>query len=1467
VDAADALPGQDSSGFFGDIKVNLNVVDSRNPGETVTNSKTVSVEVDIDVEAVNDPSTLPNPVAVSEATVDAAGGWLEIPLSPANPDMDGSETIESLAIFGIPKGVVVFYEDGGGNLVPAKLIRVEPGNGTTDWVLEGGQWSTAVLRGIPEHFSGVVTADPVTGELMRSTDGSTNITAQVLTREFNDNETGQTNTGPLVIEVTPSVDGGNPNQTYNILEDTAFNPGIDGNLIDKSDDSPEELVGNVIISLDSGLPTSFGVEARFFIGDPAGGGTEIFPDVNGDMVIDSADISDFFVVPPKDSNEDFTLGIEYTVREATDPTGPTKTENGTLTINVKGVADTPTITVPAGGASEAYTGDDSGAFLLDTSVLGPDGAATRLGGMMQEIMPDGINFDGSENLFFVITGDSLSTVAPGGGLNTGTPSVSFQNGVDTGAGAIIVSAADIGNLEFVPVNVNGQTDYQFTLTAIVVEDDEMIPSGSSLTDAAALEGVAIAQADFYVQVTDAGGGGGGDGCDIDDLPDPPDVTISPIVGVEDQEAMFTLTLNNYGGDFSNIPNGGSIQITGIPNGSLVRAEPADAISYNPVTGTYFVNTAIVDASTEFFVTYPEHVSSANTPFDGLDEFSVTSLSLDADCGFSNSVEQVTTVYIEPVADAPKVNVSSAGGLEDNTIPFSIGVALVDPGETIAATLEVTIDASLGVIADAGGTPLTPVSSAGGVLTYEVPSGTASLNLIPTTHLHGDIPINVKATSVEPNGDTASTTATVVVGVEAIADTGLVDVDISLPTGNDNGDILPLVTTLEDVDILLESVISTSTPDTDGSEVYNITISGIPDFLTVNVGTDNGLDGNGLRSFTLTPAEYSQLKIGLVDENARTPDSLDATLPDQVRLTLEVNTLELSNGDTNFGIGDFLFKVLPDADVPTVSVSDTSTTEDMAVALSISGAVTDPHEEIAEFIIRDVPAGGQILVDGIAVATGPAEATIDAADIGKVSFLPPPDASGDFTLKVVSVSSEPTVADQNAANATEESLPADLVVSVAPAPDIDLSASAQDVAQTGQPILVDIDVSAAVTDSVGPVAETLDEVTISFNGLPSGTTFNVGTLNPDGDTLTVSRSAFGSEQAFITALATIMATLPGDFFGDITAQAQAMSSEGQSAPFNFGFNVNGQPTSASPLTLDREDVGEFTLSEADLLSTYSDPDGDMMSVSNVQTTSPDAMIVAGPAPGTWVVTVNDGFEGDIPLTYTVTDDAGVPAMAAAMATVSVDNRVELQMADTGIDQQVTDGVTGDLLDDVTGTAGTYNVAEGTGNNDVVEVDGTRDYEEVEEISTLSGQDLVDLSQAARGFTVDLGEGNDFAIGSNAADILKGGGGADRLDGGAGANTLEGGSGADTFVISSTDAIDFIADYSSADGDVVDLTALFDVAGSVNDYVQYDNATGNLSVDVDGSSNGQNFAVSATLGMMPATVTINIDDGSSESQVTI
>jgi Ca2+-binding RTX toxin-like protein len=121
------------------------------------------------------------------------------------------------------------------------------------------------------------------------------------------------------------------------------------------------------------------------------------------------------------------------------------------------------------------------------------------------------------------------------------------------------------------------------------------------------------------------------------------------------------------------------------------------------------------------------------------------------------------------------------------------------------------------------------------------------------------------------------------------------------------------------------------------------------------------------------------------------------------------------------------------------------------------------------------------------------------------------------------------------------------------------------------------------------------------------------------------------------------------------------------------------------------------------------------------------------------------------------------------------------------------------------------------------------------------------------TLTGGLGNDGLSGGNGRDVLRGGGGDDLLDGGGSRDTLVGGAGSDTFRFDNAlgnSNIDRINDFSHADDTIELALSVFDgLAGTgaldagafalstdapgADDRIIYDNSTGALYYDPDGS----------------------------------
>lgn len=102
-----------------------------------------------------------------------------------------------------------------------------------------------------------------------------------------------------------------------------------------------------------------------------------------------------------------------------------------------------------------------------------------------------------------------------------------------------------------------------------------------------------------------------------------------------------------------------------------------------------------------------------------------------------------------------------------------------------------------------------------------------------------------------------------------------------------------------------------------------------------------------------------------------------------------------------------------------------------------------------------------------------------------------------------------------------------------------------------------------------------------------------------------------------------------------------------------------------------------------------------------------------------------------------------------------------------------------------------------------------------------------------------------------DYLFGGDGDDILISTEGTAYLSGGNGTDTFVIQSSVGSEYIADFNTGDGDVIDLrhvlTGYNPLSDDLNDFLQISDSGGNsiLSVDPDGTGMTNSFTQIATL----------------------
>jgi Ca2+-binding RTX toxin-like protein len=240
------------------------------------------------------------------------------------------------------------------------------------------------------------------------------------------------------------------------------------------------------------------------------------------------------------------------------------------------------------------------------------------------------------------------------------------------------------------------------------------------------------------------------------------------------------------------------------------------------------------------------------------------------------------------------------------------------------------------------------------------------------------------------------------------------------------------------------------------------------------------------------------------------------------------------------------------------------------------------------------------------------------------------------------------------------------------------------------------------------------------------------------------------------------------------------------------------------------------------------------------------------------------------TYTLVNNVENLTLTGALAINGTGNTLANKLIGNAADNQL-DG--GDGNDKLHGGAGADTLIGGLG-DDNYDVDNVGDII-IENLNSGTEKVYCNVTYTLSANVENLslegalainGTGNDLAniITGNVADNqLDGGVGNDILNGGTGANSLRGGAGNDIFKFNTIDHIDTITDFVVVD-DTIQLeravyTALM-IAGKLaadqfrigtqaldsNDFIVYNNATGALLYDADGSGAGAAVQI-ATVGV--------------------
>jgi len=644
-----------------------------------------------------------------------------------------------------------------------------------------------------------------------------------------------------------------------------------------------------------------------------------------------------------------------------------------------------------------------------------------------------VDRDGSEILSF-----RIENVPPGSQFNAGS---------DQGNGVWAFTSNELETLRFTPPrDLDGQID--LTLVSVATESDNA--------------DVAEATHDFTITV--------------DAQADLPNLTPGESTVNEDQTVVFGDQITYSPRDIDGSEQVTSVLLSGVPNsaigfGSDLAATITRSGSGTRITGTPEEIRAALDTATYSPAT---HVGDdAN--------ISVTVAVTDRD----GSIAQRTLVHsvdVVPVADTPQVNGDSVATDEDVAVSVDLSGALVDRdgSETLSFTLT---NVPSGAQFSAG------TQNPDGTWTF-TPEQLTGLTFTPPPQAHGTFTMQVVATALEAEGDTATSVAELEVVVAPVLDT---------PVLNDG-----VTTRNEDQSIPLGADIDLSLADLDGSQTMEITLEGIPSNATVTAGSSP--------SATLTQSQGNWVISGPAEEALALLDTLrvqPATHDDRdFQVQISVFTQEIDGDDTSvFGTQDVNIRASADAPVLAADYPGSTSTftgdEDTQIDVPISLALTDTDgtEELQFLDISGIPDGASFLVtpvggatvtelpSGVVRITGPQAAIVATAASG-ITITPPIHSDVDITLTATARSEEVNPSEPDTVIPT-----ADSTIDIA----IQVNAIADPVTATGGTFNTEEDTDVTLTGLGSTLVDQdgSEIVTYVLTGVPEGASFAQGTNNNDG----------------------------------------------------------------------------------------------------------------------------------------------------------------------------------------------------------------------------------------------------------------------------------------------------------------------------------------------------------------------------------
>lgn len=507
------------------------------------------------------------------------------------------------------------------------------------------------------------------------------------------------------------------------------------------------------------------------------------------------------------------------------------------------------------------------------------------------------------------------------------------------------------------------------------------------------------------------------------------------------------------------------------------------------------------------------------------------------------------VSVTGVPSLPYLNVSNATGVEGAPVALSIVAALTDTDGS--ETLDIIIS----------GLPVGAVLSAGqdngnGAWTLNA-SQLLGLTLLPPANFSGDLHLSVEAVAHEV-GSTISNAAILDVTVTPVAHAPIVTV---IPSSGNEDSFISL-----NISVTPYSI----------SESVSVVIGNVPAGGSLSAGVDNG-DG----TWTLSPPQLQ----GLI---FTPPSDWNGTL------NLSVNAISSLYGTNAVTTTSMPVVVFGTADVPVLSVLNTSGLEDTPIVLHISSALSHPSSsEVLSIVVGNIPVGASL---SAGVDNQDGTWTLTPGQLSGLSFNPPPNFSGQINLSVTAISTD------NGTSAQISSSISVAVTGVADSPYLNTSP-----VSGNEDTAINLNITAGLSDTDGS-----ESLSITISGVPPGASLSAGTSQGGGTWILTSAQLPG-----------LQILPPLNWSGSFVLNVSATSAEGSSISSVSGIlpvTVGGVPD--IPVINVSAAVGSEDSSIAlNISASLSDGDGSESLIITIGNVPSGASLSAGVDnhDGTWTLT--------------------------------------------------------------------------------------------------------------------------------------------------------------------------------------------------------------------------------------------------------